>query len=79
MAVASHRNYVSCTAEDLERAAGRLETASKTTNDQDWANAAHGAAVALYALSAHDLKTEEDMLTVWSMLMTSGFSAESEA
>lgn len=78
MAVSSHRNYVSSTAEDLERAAGRLETVSKTTEDPAWANAAHGAAVALYALSAHDMKTEEDMLTVWSMLMTSGISAESE-
>lgn len=79
MAVSSHRNYVSSTAEDLERAAGRLETLSKTAFENEWAIAAHGAACALYALAWHDLKDEESMVNVWTMLMTSGLVAtESE-
>lgn len=78
MAVSWHRNSVTSTADDLERAAGRLETASKTSNDETWSIAAHGGACALYALAWHDLKTEDDMFNVWSMLMTSGIAAESE-
>lgn len=78
MAVSSHRNYVSSTAEDLERAAGKLLTASKNTADDAMSNALKGGAYALYALAWHDIKSEDDMLTIWSMLMTSGIAAEQE-
>lgn len=72
MSVSSHRNYVSSTKEDLERAAGRLLIASKAFDDDAWANAAYGAAQALYALSAQDIKDEESMLNVWTMRMKAG-------
>lgn len=75
MAVSSHRNYVSSTAEDLERAAGRLITSCKATNDKRMADMLRGGAYALYALAWHDIKSEDDMLTVWSMLATSDIVA----
>lgn len=72
MAVASHRNYISSTREDLERAAGRLVIASKAATEDAWANAMFGAAQALYALAEYEIKDEESFLNIWMMLMERG-------
>ena len=78
MSVASHANYIRSSHEDLERASGRLEILAKTHTNQHLADAAHGASVALRAMADYDIKTDEDMLTIWSMLMTQEGGGEVE-
>lgn len=85
MAVASHRNYVSSTMEDLERAAGRFKQiynasgyALDASNGTDMACAAYGAAIALYAMSLHDVRDADEMLNIWTMMIDMGGSNGTE-
>lgn len=68
MAVSSHRNYVSSTQEDLERAGGRMDIAGANASDPELATACKGASIALYALAGYEIKSADDFLTIWLAL-----------
>lgn len=68
MAVSSHRNYVSSTADDLERAAGLLEIRAKQEPDTVTAAKMRGASAALYAIAWHEIKDERDFYTIWARI-----------
>lgn len=68
MSVSYHIHSMRNDPVDVERAAGRLRIASKSASEQRLSDALLGASIALRAMVDYDIRTEEDMLTVWSML-----------
>lgn len=77
----SYRHYVSADSADFERFAGRLKQHYESQDDPAWANAAYGAAMALYVISDErhgDIKDAGSFFNLWTLRMTSGNAAESE-
>lgn len=74
MSISSHRNYVSSTAEDLERAAGLMKIKASQEVDVRTKNRLIGASKALYLLASFDINHPDDF---WTLFKAYGFEEES--
>lgn len=77
----SYRHYVSSETADYERFGGRLKQVYENQEDPAWANAAYGAAMAMYVLADENhgnINDAESFLNLWTLHMTRGFAAEQE-
>lgn len=70
MSVASHRHYISTTADDLERAAGTLEIKAKSEPDALTRSRLMGGAAALRCLAKYELNTAKDF---WAVFQAEAF------